>query len=64
MTALGVGEIVRLIKDTGRFQAGEFFVCLDPRGPKGLEGFVIALASDGKRTALEASRLQRGPWND
>ena len=54
-----MGDILRLVKDTGRFQAGEFFICLDPRGPKGLlEGFVIVLTPDGKRAALERRWLQ------
>jgi hypothetical protein len=57
-----VGEIIRLDRDVGRFQAGEFFVCLDPEGPKGLMGFVTALASDGNRTALERRYLQR--WRE
>jgi len=57
-----VGEIIRLERDVGRFQAGEFFVCLDPQGLKGLTGFVIALAPDGKQTALERRYLQG--WRD
>jgi hypothetical protein len=57
-----VGEIIRLDRDVGRFTAGEFFVCLDPQGLKGMPGFVIALAPDGKQTALERRYLQR--WRE
>ncbi len=57
-----VGEVIRLDRDVGRCPAGEFFVCLDPQGPKGLTGFVIALAPDGKQTALERRHLQR--WRE
>jgi hypothetical protein len=57
-----VGEILRLDRGVGRFQAGEFFVCLDPEGPTGLSGFAIVLAPDGKRCALELDRLQR--WRE
>ncbi len=59
MIPFDVGEILRLDRDVGRFQAGEFFICLDPKGPKGLTGFSIVLAPDGALTALENRYLSR-----